>query len=753
MTDDSQTPPLEEQIPEIFADAIEMESFEERSAYLDTACAGNVALREAVERLLARHDDAESFFQECSPTQITAAEITNTLTNIPEFFESLKSAFPDDDEVGKQIGNYKLLQKIGEGGVGNVYLAEQLRPVRRQVAFKVIKAGMDTRSVIARFEAERQALAMMEHPNIAHVLNAGETEAGRPYFVMELVNGERITTYCDSMKLTLHQRLGLFIQVCLAIQHAHQKGVIHRDIKPSNVLITTHDNEPSPVVIDFGIAKATAENLLTDKTINTSVGPIIGTPAYMSPEQTNLSQGNVDTRSDIYSLGVLLYELLISKTPFEQDELLKSGLDEMSRILREKDPLSPSAKFHHMAPEEQKKTAENRGLEPRRLLAMLSDELGWIVMKALDKNRERRYESAGELAADLKRFLNNEAVLACPPSRVYRFRKLVRRNKAVSISAGVITLTLVVSLAVTSSMYLRERESRIREHEARKRAVLAEQLQQQLRMEAEDRERIAQAAFLISQGKLEEADWLVEKVAVVTPSLETESVMRGLGEWHALKGQWSASAARFRMLLMADIRDNSMTITDDLIKAGPVLIEQGDMQGYDEFRRAAVAMFEETQEFTVAERTLKVSILLPVDQSMLNQLRSIEALLENACGGESINLNNAWASLSLALVKYRKGAWEESIKWCERCRELSVDNHPVRIASTHIVQSMAAWKMGAEENARFCFQQGRTPVEDAFEASLSAGTVQGGFWYDWIYARILMREAESVLDPAVRSVN
>ena len=327
---------------EILCEAIGIKDDGKRAAFIERACADDADVRRRVTYLLSLEKEADTLFGTGTVSQISATEIVNTMTDIPEFFEGHPPGFPDDDEVGKQLGNYKLLQKIGEGGAGNVYLAEQIRPVRRQVALKLIKAGMDTKNVIARFEAERQALAMMEHPNIAHVLNAGETETGRPYFVMELVHGERITTYCDEQRLPIRERLKLFVQVCHAIQHAHQKGIIHRDIKPSNVLIPLHDGVPRPVVIDFGIAKATGENLLTEKTIQTSVEHWIGTPAYMSPEQVDCRGGDIDTRSDIYSLGALLYELLIDRPPFDQRELLRSGMDEMRRTLLEREPTKPS---------------------------------------------------------------------------------------------------------------------------------------------------------------------------------------------------------------------------------------------------------------------------------------------------------------------------------------------------------------------------------------------------------------------------
>src|SRR5262245_47216014 len=321
-----------------------------------------------------------------------------------------------------RIGHYKLLQKIGEGGFGVVYLAEQEQPVKRRVALKVIKLGMDTRQVIARFEAERQALALMDHPNIAKVLDGGATEAGRPYFVMELVKGIKITQYCDQNKVGLKERLDLFLQVCHAIQHAHQKGIIHRDIKPSNILVTSHDGTPVPKVIDFGIAKAT-EQRLTDKTLFTAYDQFIGTPAYMSPEQAEMTVSDVDTRSDIYSLGVLLYELLTGRTPFENEALLQRGIEEARRAIREEEPPRPSTKLSTLADAELSTVAKQRAADAPKLLSSVRGDLDWIVMKCLEKDRTRRYETANGLAMDIKHFLSQEPVIARPPTTIYRFQK------------------------------------------------------------------------------------------------------------------------------------------------------------------------------------------------------------------------------------------------------------------------------------------------------------------------------------------
>lgn len=409
----------------------------ERAAFLEGKCRSDPGLRARIEMMLEGHLDAKNFLEtvpdRVAPVRKTASPETGSL-----------------EQVGSHIGPYKVLQKLGEGGCGFVYLAEQNQPVRRRVALKVIKLGMDTRSVIARFEAERQALALMDHPNIAKVFDAGTTETGRPYFVMELVRGIRISEYCDQNNLPTDQRLSLFIQVCHAIQHAHQKGIIHRDIKPSNILITLHDGVPVPKVIDFGIAKATCDQRLTDKTIFTAFEQFIGTPAYMSPEQAEMSGLDIDTRSDIYSLGVLLYELLTGSTPFNARELMASGLDAMRKTIREKEAVRPSTKLATLQGQELATTAQRRSAEASKLVHQLKGDLDWIIMKCLEKDRTRRYETANGLAADLKRHMINEPVIARPPSTAYRFQKAFRRNKLVFIAATAVAAALVAGIAVSA---------------------------------------------------------------------------------------------------------------------------------------------------------------------------------------------------------------------------------------------------------------------------------------------------------------
>ncbi len=429
---------------EIFSEAIERVTPEERAAYLDGACGKDLQLRRRVDDLLVKHFQQDSFMKE------PAVESPPTVV------------LPLSESPGTVIGRYKLLEKLGEGGFGAVYVAEQKEPVKRRVALKIIKLGMDSGQVIARFEAERQALALMDHANIAKVFDAGATETGRPYFVMELVRGVPITRYCDENKLPTVARLVLFIAVCHAIQHAHQKGIIHRDIKPSNILVTLHDGVPVPKVIDFGIAKAT-HGELTDKTIYTQFQQFIGTPAYISPEQAEMSGLDMDTRSDIYSLGVLLYELLIGRTPFDGKELIMSGLDEMRRVIREQEPLRPSTRLSAFAPEELTAAAQRRSADPPKLAQALRGDLDWIVMKCLEKDRARRYETASGVSADLKRYLDNEPVVARPPSTVYQFRKFVRRHQGAVAAASAVAFALILGLGFATIAFLREGQARLKQ--------------------------------------------------------------------------------------------------------------------------------------------------------------------------------------------------------------------------------------------------------------------------------------------------
>ena len=486
-----QTPNEREE--DLFREALQRVKGRERDAFLLQACAGDPALRGRLEELLRAHDTPDSFLE--PPAGDFCEE-----SALPSTQQSTVHSAPVTEKPGDQIGRYKLREKLGEGGGGVVYVADQAEPMRRRVALKVIKLGMDTRNVVARFEAERQALAMMDHPNIAKVLDAGATETGRPFFVMELVRGVRITDYCDQHSLSTDERLKLFVQVCHAIQHAHQKGVIHRDIKPSNILVMLADDVPIPKVIDFGIAKAISERL-TDKTVYTELHQFIGTPAYTSPEQAGMSGLDVDTRSDIYALGVLLYELLTGRTPFEVKELAQAGWDEILRRIREVEAPKPSTRLSRLEPKEQTSTAQRRATEPPKLIRSLRGDLDWIVMKCLEKNRTQRYETANELARDIERHLTQQPTLARPPSTVYRVQKFVGRHKVMVGAVGAVSVALVLGIIVSTWQAVRARRAETR---AEAEASLARQAEKTAREETQvarvERQRAREAAEAARQN-------------------------------------------------------------------------------------------------------------------------------------------------------------------------------------------------------------------------------------------------------------
>jgi len=750
-----------QQVEALFDAARQLASPAARRAFLDQACAEDAQLRAWVEALLSAQADAEKFFSEIAPfTTTSLADLERAVTRTG----SLGADLREGESVliegpGSRIDRYKLLQKIGEGGCGVVYMAEQDKPVHRRVALKIIKLGMDTKSVIARFEAERQALAMMDHANIARVLDAGATETGRPYFVMELVRGIKITDYCDQNHLDTRQRLDLFTQVCHAIQHAHQKGVIHRDIKPSNILVTLHDGVPVPKVIDFGIAKA-IEGKLTDQTLFTAYEQVIGTPAYMSPEQAEMSGLDIDTRSDIYSLGVLLYELLTGRTPFDPKKLLQSGLDEMRRTLREKEPQRPSIMLTTLQGKELTAIAEQRQAESPKLISLLRGDLDWIVMKALEKDRRRRYETANGLAVDIHRYLNNEPVIARPPSRLYRFQKLVRRNKIVFAAGASVAVALIIGLGTSTWLFLMERS-------ARERAVAAEQQQSRLRQEAElaraneaglrrqaeAREKIILAAVRVSQENFDEADNLLNNLSPIQPSLEGAAVFRSVGEWHALQGRWQQAANRFAVLLQMNKFDGWDLTSLDYLRLGPVLVELGDTSGYDHFHQEAIARFADTTNPVAAERAVKVSLLLPADKKTMDALAPLAEVAAKAFASVANDDTNAevvfqaaWGSISVALMEYRRGNYAGAGEWCRRCLAYPGYNPP-RIATAKIILAMSCHRLGQAPEAVSELDQGRESVQGKFYDALDAGSAAHGFWFDWIFARILLREATTLIEP------
>lgn len=735
-----------EQEDEVYFRAVGIADAEERARYLDHACGGNQAMRKVVQEMLAEQAEADEL-------------LTRGTASLAQAVVEVKSALAQEgppkaeaDEIaGTIIDRYKILERLGHGGCGAVYLAEQELPVRRRVALKVIKRGMDTESVIARFGTERQMLAMMNHPNIAQVLDAGTTEAGRPYFVMELVSGTKITDFCDQNKCSVTGRLGLFIQICRAVQHAHQKGIIHRDLKPSNILVALQDGQPVPKVIDFGVAKAIQTNLI-DHNVRTATGQLIGTPAYMSPEQAAMRGVDVDTRSDIYSLGVLLYELLSSRTPFDGQLLLLAGLDEMRRTLRETEPKPPSAKLLSLEPEALQRAAANRSTTATLLVTQVKGDLDWITMKALEKDPGQRYETANGLLRDVERYLDCEPVLARPQTRTYRLEKLARRNWPVFAAGFVVVLALTVGLGTSVWMLFRERDLRQRavaaEREQARLRELAERglaNEAELRRESEARQAIVQAAALIDQQQLAKADELMAKVPLQTPTLEGVEVFRTLGDWNAIHGNWTAARDRFFQLHHANRIEHSESTSLDITRAAVAYVACNDPGAYEQFRHRILLTYAGTADPIVAERVVKNSLLLPASETLLQALSPFVEVTRRSMAGRDFAAPEeewwpGWRCLSLALLEYRSGHWLDAAVWGRRCVRYG---QPLpRTAAAQAIIAMALLRAGQTPQARAALSQAQNLVSTRFQTEL-APFESSAYWFDWVLARILTREAES----------
>ncbi len=699
---------------------------DERSAFLDHTCHGDPALRDRLEKLLNLQQKAEDFFN-LPPVKIPAG-----VGRLAVLEGDGHHALGPSDLVGSGafIGRFKLLNRLGEGGCGVVYRADQLEPVHREVALKVIRLGMDTEAVIARFELERQALAMMEHPNIARVLDAGTTTSGRPFFVMELVDGQKITDFCDTSKIGLRRRLELFIQICGAIQHAHQKGVIHRDIKPSNVLVRQLDGAPLPMVIDFGIAKATMSGS-SDGGVITGTGQFLGTPAYMSPEQVK-GGSDVDTRSDIYSLGVLLYELISGRLPFDPDRLRDAGPEEIRRIICDEDPPLPSrvSKSNHLV------------------------ELDWIIMKSMAKERQFRYDSASDLAADVRRFLENEAVIAGPPKRSYRLRKLIRRNRPTFIAGTVAFVALIAGLGASTRLYHFEKKAREEQVRLRYLAETARSNESLLRQKAEYQSLVSQAAVLIRYGNREGADKLLAMVPVEStpPTLEAASTYGNVADWHLMAGRWKEAGVRYSSLVRAvsnvDESDND-SVSRNLLFGSAATCFTEDVAAYESIRSLALDRFANSSHPVVAEQILKVCLLLPATEQERGRLGLLADVLSKALDtpGSIVSLDphlRAWSCFSMSLMEFRKGNDQSAAAWAERCLS-SPRKNPAREASARIILAMGEYQAGREGEARALLNQVSSDVIQHSQPPLNYGDDDQGSWHAWLTARILLREAEALL--------
>ena len=665
---------------EIFYRALEILDTAACNAYLDGAC--DPTLRKAVDALLTDHARAETILASCSDALVWPG--SHDVASV--------ASLNAESEIGAQIGPYTLIRRLGEGSGGIVYEAAQETPVRRRVALKILRAGLDTRRVIARFEAERQTLAWMEHPNIARVIDAGATTSARPYFVLELVHGTRITDYCIQARVDVPGRLRLLQQVCAAIQHAHQKGVIHRDLKPSNILVSLVDDTPVPKVIDFGVAKAMAEPSAAPPAPVAAAEHVAGTPAYMSPEQRRGSAES-DTRSDIYSLGIVLRELLLGVRPHAGDL------------------------------ESTKQTTPPTFLSSRDLV--------WIVRKATEENPDRRYQTVRSFAQDLENFLTGRPVEAHPSSALYRASKLIRRNKLASAALAAAMLALVGGLTVSTFLLIRARA--------------AERQEARLRVEAEERAHVARAAILLMQGKPAEAHIEIERMAgpLTQPSVEATQVFRSLATWSALRADWATAGQRLLALSRVnrfDDTDQSDNATRDLVPIAPTLIEAGDLDGYRDFHRRLLERLGQTRNPVAAEQILKGCLLLPEDPASLAVLDPIAAVAQQSLSESLVPENHleAWRCAALGLWSYRHGRFADAVSWCDRSLALQ-DDEFARHAYSRVVRSMASAGLGRPDQARTDRAFAEREIETIFAQQLEMR--KHGYWHDWLAARILLREA------------
>ena len=644
----------------------------------------------------------------------------------------------EEEKPGSQLGLYRVIERIGEGGSGVVYEAGQEHPIRRRVAVKVLRHGTDSKCIIARFESERQALAMMDHPGIAKVLDAGTTDGGQPFFVMELVKGERISTYCDRQKLSIRERVDLFIQVCNAIQHAHQKGIIHRDIKPSNILVVHGDDgSHSPKVIDFGIAKATGVQRLGDHTIFTSHDQFFGTPVYASPEQFDMTRLDIDTRADIYSLGILLYELLTSRTPVSPDEIQGVTKSRLHRTMLDMEVLRPSVRLVAEEKPVLAEIANNRGMEPAQLVHAIRGDLDWIVIKAIEKDRTRRYQTVNSLAMDLGCFLNNQAVLARPPSRVYLIGKFIRRNRlGVGLSAALVLL-LVAALMLTTALYHRAELASGLQLRLKNAAEAARNEENRLRRKADARANVSRVAMLLDQGRIDEADALRKEypISSIEPSLEAAAVFRSLGDWNAKNGRMDQALPCFRLLMQANRfdRPDSVLLGKDLLVIGAALVEFAPEE-YRSYREEVLKTYMPPGGRAQAEHLLKFCLLGPAEPDVLEKLRPAFDVVEaNRSAGYS------WEAFAISLYHLRRGDANASIE----TGRMGLGDPSIKLtcqASIHAVLAMAYHDCGDAVEAEKQLETAAEILRNANGTDSVAGQSVEACWWDHSIASSLIRE-------------
>ncbi len=651
----------------------------------------------------------------------------------------------ETENLGSRLGNYRLIRRIGEGGGGVVYEAEQEQPIQRRVAAKIVRLGMNTESVIARFDIERQALALMDHPNIAKVLEAGSTATGRPYFIMEYVEGERITAFCNQRKLDVAQRLGLFTQVCNAIQHAHLKGVVHRDIKPSNVLVSGSNGQNTPKVIDFGIAKAMDPQAFS-RAIETSHDQLFGTPVYMSPEQIDLTGLDVDTRSDIYSLGILLYELLVSVTPFDGFDFRSCGMSKVRETLLNARVPTPSQTLAGFGAAKLAEVAAARGCGPSHLTRQIRGDLDWIVMTAMERDRSKRYHTVNGLARDVQRYLSHQPVTATPPGKFYLLGKFIRRNRITFVTGNLLALFLVTGLVVSTSLYKRERTALVEQTRLRAEAQAARKEEQRLRLNADARANIAGVASLLDQGRIDEAESLRMRYPLtsIEPSLEAATVFRSLGDWNATHGRWPEAAECYKLLMQANRLDVPAKVLhrSDLIAIAAMLLDYR-REDYLAFREEVAERYCVPESKLQAEHLLKVCLIAPAGPELLDRLNGAVA----AMGPPAEAPLPAWAGLALALFEYRSGNPDGALDACETGLA-DPDIKDSCKASIRAVMSMIRSGQKKTAEAAHHLETARILINESKGKEYVRGSSIPAIWFDWLIAGILTREAAGELPGA-----
>lgn len=730
----------------IFLEALDIESNVERSAFVEVACRGDSALLASVTALLREHE------REDNPVDtpiVAKRDLRPSANDETESYTAMNQSF-SGQALGTMIGPYKLMEQIGEGGFGLVYVADQQSSIRRRVALKIIKPGMESREVLTRFEAERQAIALMDHPNIARVYDAGVTESAQPYFVMELVRGVPLTEYCDGHQLDISERLILFVDICNAVQHAHQKGIIHRDLKPSNILVTLQDGHPLVKVIDFGVAKAIGQSL-TIKTMYTRFASMVGTPAYMSPEQAGMSTGDIDTRSDIYSLGVLLYELLTGTTPFTSDRLQSAGFDELRRIIREEEPHRPSTRLSTLNNQLATTIAANRKLELGKLASSMKRDLDWIVMKALDKDRNRRYATAGSMAEDVSRFLMHQPVVACPPSTWYRFTKFAHRNKVAITTVSSVTGALLLGTIVSvwqAQVAIRERDEKvIALNEARS----AEETANKAREDLEGfNERLNSTTVVLASARVHaDAQQWSEAFKAYTEATEILPkyflVWLERGRLNAKLGRWEAAAADFSQA----VEIGCATQQTELSGVPQLLFFAGQSKAYERITREIEPLGGSGDPASVVTRGLLVGDISPKKAAELaSQVEQMLSGIENKSGSNK-KLRHKYASMYYAANMYvsgwahlRAGDVEKAIQRLEQSNDAEWFGKGI----AYPLIAIAHHRAGRADDSVKAFEQSQALLDRLLNESVSRQSGSPTIpWIDWIEFLLNHREASIVV--------